>query len=262
MSVDADYSSPYRLLCDVLHEHFAAQPFPVPPGRGLPLRSLTTARFRDAAYDIATGRTYLSGTFASLHDRTGGRSVAGVTRLHADGSWDQHFVVAFTGSRFSSTAPATLLPVGEDLYVGGSFTQAVDADGAYAVQALARINTVSGRLDRSWLPLLPGSDSVVLCLAMLQGEFASYRLAAGLAAPPFLLLCDPNDAAAIRPAALDSGPVTLLRVVGNGLYVSTRQDAVLNRLRRFVFNAVDGSLTQNGSLQTPPDSHSCECPDR
>jgi hypothetical protein len=173
---------------------------PLPPfasvGRNLSLCALTTARFRDAAYDVAAGRTYLSGTFSRLRDGRGGRSVAGVTRLHADGNRDQCFVVAFTGICFSSVAPCTLFPLGEDLSVGGSFTQVADADGASAVPALVRIKMTTGRLDRSWLPFLPGTDPVVSCLAMLQGEFGANRLAVGLAAAPFLLLCDPDAAGA------------------------------------------------------------------
>jgi trimeric autotransporter adhesin len=122
-----------------------------PLGQGVAQYSDNPADIRSVAIDDE-GRVYIAG----LIQRAGGLAVNNVAM------WDGERWNTMNGGVTGGTSGAyVILPVGDDVYVGGTFTQA----GTVAASRIARWNRTSGQ----WSSLSTGVDGDVYALAYGDG---------------------------------------------------------------------------------------------
>ena len=118
---------------------------------------------------------YVAGAiFASASDGKGGWYIGGnitkvgnssrdlLAHINSDGSLDANwsFTVSGTGKRINK-----IVVSGNDIYVGGTFTQITDAVNTYGRTNLARLKA-DGTVDASWSPNASGVASTVNALAL------------------------------------------------------------------------------------------------
>jgi hypothetical protein len=205
------------------------------------LSSPTNAgQIEDLAYDTSRNRIYAAGRIATLRDGSTDSAACGLASLKPDGSWDNTLVVQSGAS--GQCAAYRLLVHGNYLYVGLDFstTEASDPDGTVNPSLLYRIDLTTNRIDRSWLPTIPGDFSDVRSLLALPTAGGT-MIAVGLARDPYFLLIDSADASSVTPVADVDGTVNTLYLDGSTLYVGGGFTAAPAYLRRYTWSG--GSLT-------------------
>jgi len=212
-------------------ENDGARLMPNPTG-ALGAPSVSTTIYSLVA-DIPAGKIYVGGDMRGVSDASTSIQRRNLARLNSDGTVDASFVVT------TADQVRVMVMVGNDLYVGGDFSDggsedSRDSAGAFRSDQALRLDRSTGLIDRTWVP---SSLSNVYSMVYVTGT-SNYMLV-GMSGSGYLKALSVITGSTYATIPDFDDVVRALVWDGNYLYVGGEEFGTNGKpdyLRRYTFN--------------------------
>ncbi len=152
------------------------------------------------------GGWYIGGSFGQINGQTALR----IAHILNNNTLDPNFNLGLNNS------VSSLLLIGDDLYIGGTFTNANSID----VNRLIRVDKTTGTIDNSWLPaILNGEVSAIFASGDIVHVGGNFSNVAGSGNQQYYAQFDINSALPVTSFSVNS-TVTDMVADGNNLYIA------------------------------------------
>lgn len=128
---------------------------------------------------------YVAGNFNSANCPNGSFKVTRIAHLNTDGTFDTNFNYELSDSGAygpdNISSISSMILDGTTLYLGSDFNNFTDSTGNYARRSVVALDSVTGNVIQTFLPLGGGVSDIVFSLAkhnnqlLIGGKFSSYN---------------------------------------------------------------------------------------